>query len=149
MQDEWLFWYLLLALKIIYLLPFPLLQLYKFENAHLRWYCSYSKAYSRMGLAYSSVEKHNEAVDCFKRAIEIEPDNESYKTNLELAKDRLVSAKSAGNSAQGIFLSFCVICSCMTCWWLKVLKQNYPNFFFILARLFSKYWVNCCHFYLR
>ena len=54
-----------------------------------------------MGLAYSSVEKHNEAVDCFKRALEIEPDNESYRTNLELAKDRLVSAKSAVSTGPG------------------------------------------------
>lgn len=59
---------------------------------------SYSKAYGRMGLAYSSVEKHKEAVDCFKKAIEIEPDNESYKTNLKLADDKL---KSVGSPGQG------------------------------------------------
>ena len=51
-----------------------------------------------MGLAYSSVEKHKEAVDCFKKAIEIEPDNESYKTNLKLADDKL---KSVGSPGQG------------------------------------------------
>ncbi len=51
-----------------------------------------------MGLAYSSVEKHKEAVDCFKKAIEIEPDNESYKSNLKLAEDRLQSVGSPGQS---------------------------------------------------
>ena len=57
---------------------------------------SYSKAYGRMGLAYSSVEKHKEAVDCFKKAIDIEPANESYRTNLKLAEDRLKSVGSPG-----------------------------------------------------
>jgi tetratricopeptide (TPR) repeat protein len=51
-----------------------------------------------MGLAYSSVEKHKEAVECFKKAIEIEPDNESYKTNLKLAEDKLKSVGSPGQS---------------------------------------------------
>lgn len=49
-----------------------------------------------MGLAYSSVEKHKEAVDCFKKAIDIEPANESYRTNLKLAEDRLKSVGSPG-----------------------------------------------------
>ncbi len=59
---------------------------------------SYGKAYGRMGLAYSSVEKHKEAVDCFKKAIEIEPENESYRSNLKLAEDRLQSIGSPGQS---------------------------------------------------
>ena len=49
-----------------------------------------------MGLAYSSVEKHKEAVDCFKKAIEIEPENESYRSNLKLAEERLVAVGSPG-----------------------------------------------------
>ena len=49
-----------------------------------------------MGLAYSSVEKHKEAVDCFKKAIEIEPDNESYRSNLKLAEERLAAVGSPG-----------------------------------------------------
>ncbi len=56
----------------------------------------YGKAYGRMGLAYSCVDKHREAIDCFKKAIELEPDNESYKTNLKLAEDKLSSAGSPG-----------------------------------------------------
>ena len=42
-----------------------------------------------MGLAHSSLEKHKEAVDNFKRALELEPDNESYKSNLQIAEDKL------------------------------------------------------------
>ena len=60
---------------------------------------SYSKAYGRMGLAYSSVDKHKDAVDCFKKALELEPDNESYKTNLQLAKDKLESAPQQQQTA--------------------------------------------------
>jgi tetratricopeptide (TPR) repeat protein len=48
----------------------------------------YGKAYGRMGLAYSSVERHKEAVDCFEEALKLEPENESYKTNLDLAKEK-------------------------------------------------------------
>ena len=43
------------------------------------------QAYGRMGLAYSSLDKHKEAVDNFKKALELEPDNESYKSNLQVS----------------------------------------------------------------
>ncbi len=62
-----------------------------------------------MGLAYSSVEKHKEAVDCFKKAIEIEPDNESYKSNLKLAEDRLKSVGSPGQSKKAPFCENLII----------------------------------------
>ena len=42
-----------------------------------------------MGLANSSLEKHKEAVDNFKKALELEPDNESYKSNLQIAEDKV------------------------------------------------------------
>ena len=50
---------------------------------------TYIKAYGRMGLANSSLEKHKEAVDNFKKALELEPDNESYKSNLQIAEDKV------------------------------------------------------------
>ena len=53
---------------------------------------NYGKAYGRMGLAYSCVDKHKEAIECFKKAITLEPENESYKSNLKLAEDKLASA---------------------------------------------------------
>ena len=65
----------------------------------------YGKAYGRMGLAYSSLEKHKEAVDCFRKAMEIEPDNESYQSNLKLAEDKLATAGSPGAGIKQI-------CSC-------------------------------------
>ncbi|XP_033219621.1 small glutamine-rich tetratricopeptide repeat-containing protein alpha-like [Belonocnema kinseyi] len=49
----------------------------------------YSKAYGRMGLAYSSLQKHKEAKECYKKALDVEPDNESYKNNLQLAEEKI------------------------------------------------------------
>merc|ERR1712179_425734 len=57
---------------------------------------SYSKAYGRMGLAHSSLEKHKEAVENFKKALELEPENESYKSNLQIAEDKVKSGVSPG-----------------------------------------------------
>merc|ERR1712128_346421 len=57
---------------------------------------SYSKAYGRMGLAHSSLEKHKEAVENFKKASELEPDNDSYKSNLQIAEDKVKSGVSPG-----------------------------------------------------
>ena len=49
-----------------------------------------------MGLAHSSLNKHKEAVDNFKKALELEPDNESYKSNLQIAEDKVSSGVTAG-----------------------------------------------------
>ena len=56
----------------------------------------FSKAYGRMGLAHSSLNKHKEAVDNFKKALELEPDNDSYKSNLQIAEDKVSSGVSVG-----------------------------------------------------
>lgn len=49
----------------------------------------YSKAYGRMGLAYSSLQNYKEAKECFQKAVEMEPDNESYRNNLQLAEEKI------------------------------------------------------------
>lgn len=56
---------------------------------------SYSKAYARMGLAYSSLEKHKEAKECYQTASEMEPDNECYKNNIQLAEEKLAAPQTA------------------------------------------------------
>nr|XP_023397019.1 small glutamine-rich tetratricopeptide repeat-containing protein alpha isoform X2 [Loxodonta africana] len=50
---------------------------------------SYSKAYGRMGL-----QKHSEAVAYYKKALELDPDNETYKSNLKIAELKLREAPS-------------------------------------------------------
>ena len=84
---------------------------------------SYSKAYGRMGLAHrsvptvsklmrqpvvwiyssSSLEKHREAVENFKKALELEPDNESYKSNLQIAEDKVKSGVAPSGGMGGMF----------------------------------------------
>ncbi len=42
------------------------------------------------------------AIECFKKAISLEPENESYKTNLKLAEDKLSAAGSPGAATAGL-----------------------------------------------
>ncbi|EDV54842.1 small glutamine-rich tetratricopeptide repeat-containing protein beta [Drosophila erecta] len=48
---------------------------------------NYSKAYCRLGVAYSNMGKFAEAEQAYSKAIELEPDNEVYKSNLEEARN--------------------------------------------------------------
>lgn len=47
-----------------------------------------------MGLALSSLNKHVEAVAYYKKALELDPDNETYKSNLKIAELKLREAPS-------------------------------------------------------
>lgn len=49
----------------------------------------YSKAYSRMGLIYSKINLFAESENCYEKALKLEPDNESYKKNIQIVKDKL------------------------------------------------------------
>merc|ERR1719354_644679 len=55
----------------------------------------YSKAYSRMGLIYSKINLYAESENCYEKALKLEPDNESYKKNLEIVKEKLKEATAA------------------------------------------------------
>ncbi|XP_033615709.1 small glutamine-rich tetratricopeptide repeat-containing protein alpha isoform X1 [Fukomys damarensis] len=63
---------------------------------------AYSKAYGRMGLALSSLNKHAEAVAYYKKALELDPDNETYKSNLKIAELKLRETPSPTSSVSGI-----------------------------------------------
>lgn len=45
-------------------------------------------------LALSSLNKHTEAVAYYKKALELDPDNETYKSNLKIAELKLREAPS-------------------------------------------------------
>lgn len=45
-------------------------------------------------LALSSLNKHAEAVAYYKKALELDPDNETYKSNLKIAELKLREAPS-------------------------------------------------------
>lgn len=56
----------------------------------------YGKAHGRLGLALTALEKHREARQAFARAVQLEPDNESYRQNLRLADERLANSDERG-----------------------------------------------------
>ncbi|CAH2095024.1 unnamed protein product [Euphydryas editha] len=50
---------------------------------------NYGKAHGRLGIALTALNRHEEARAAFARAVQLEPDNESYKQNLKLAEEQL------------------------------------------------------------
>lgn len=52
---------------------------------------TYSKAYGRLGLAYTSLKKFGEAKNAYLKALELEPENETYRRNFELNEEFLQS----------------------------------------------------------
>lgn len=59
-------------------------------------------AYGRLGLAYSKMNRHQEAIDAYKNAIRIEPDNQDYKNNMEVTQQRLEEQQQAGTAPPGL-----------------------------------------------
>lgn len=49
----------------------------------------YVKAFSRLGLANYFLERYEEAVEAYERALELEPDNKATKTSLTQAKNKI------------------------------------------------------------
>ncbi|XP_041982582.1 small glutamine-rich tetratricopeptide repeat-containing protein alpha-like [Aricia agestis] len=52
---------------------------------------NYGKAHGRLGIALTALERHAEARAAFARAAQLEPDNESYRQNLQAAEERLAA----------------------------------------------------------
>lgn len=50
---------------------------------------NYSKAYSRMGLTYSKMEKYVQALECYEKALQLDPENEGYQNNMKIAKEKV------------------------------------------------------------
>jgi len=55
----------------------------------------YSKAYSRMGLIYSKIDLYHESENCYEKALALEPENDSYKKNLEIVREKLKEQQAA------------------------------------------------------
>ena len=53
---------------------------------------NYGKAHGRLGLALAALDRHREARAAYARAVQLEPDNESYRQNLRLADEHLLRA---------------------------------------------------------
>jgi small glutamine-rich tetratricopeptide repeat-containing protein alpha len=52
----------------------------------------YAKAYGRMGLALSCQNRYDAAIEAYKKALEIDPNNDSYKSNLAIAEEKVREA---------------------------------------------------------
>lgn len=61
----------------------------------LRYDPNYSKAYGRLGLAYSKMNKHEQALDAYQNALRLEPENQDYKNNMSVSQQRLEEMRSA------------------------------------------------------
>jgi len=56
----------------------------------------YSKAHGRKGLVHSALGEHKEAALCFEKGVELDPENETFKHNLELAQQKVHQMPAAG-----------------------------------------------------
>jgi len=49
----------------------------------------YSKAFARMGFAYLSLNNLKDAEDCYLNALRLDPNNQSYKDNLDAVREKM------------------------------------------------------------
>jgi len=64
---------------------------------------NYAKAYSRLGLAYFSLGKYKEAVQLgYKKALELDPNNETTKTSLLAAESKIKEQEQQQPLQQGV-----------------------------------------------
>ncbi|XP_050364927.1 uncharacterized protein LOC126783493 [Argentina anserina] len=62
---------------------------------------NYSKAYSRLGLAYYAIGNYREAIDKgFKKALQLDPNNEAVKENIRVAELKLIEQQQRSGSHQ-------------------------------------------------
>jgi len=60
---------------------------------------TYARAYGRMGVTYSTMNDNLRAYACYRKAFELEPDNESYMNNLRVAQENLQSQVADADAA--------------------------------------------------
>lgn len=48
------------------------------------------------------MNRHQEAIDVYKNAIRIEPDNQDYKNNMEVTQQRLEEQQQSGSAVPGL-----------------------------------------------
>ncbi|KAI4337813.1 hypothetical protein L6164_016185 [Bauhinia variegata] len=62
---------------------------------------NYSKAYSRLGLAYYAQGNYRDAIDQgFKKALQLDPNNESVKENIRVAEQKLSEQQQRADNGQ-------------------------------------------------
>ncbi|CAE1277575.1 SGTA [Acanthosepion pharaonis] len=61
----------------------------------------YSKAYGRMGMAYLELEDNEQSRECYRKALELDPNNQNYKNNLEMVEQKLREQAIGAGFASG------------------------------------------------
>ncbi|XP_060537380.1 small glutamine-rich tetratricopeptide repeat-containing protein alpha isoform X2 [Cylas formicarius] len=61
---------------------------------------TYGKAYGRLGIAYSNLNKYDLAQTAYQTALKYDPNNVMYETNLKLAQERLMANQDNAAPAQ-------------------------------------------------
>lgn len=67
----------------------------------LRYDVNYCKAYGRLGIAYSKLEKHELALEAYTTAIRLDPNNVDYQNNMAVTKQRIADAAAAATRPAG------------------------------------------------
>lgn len=57
-----------------------------------------------LSVIYLSLDKTHEALDAYKKAHALEPNNENYKQSIKLCEDRLNATGNAGSVPPGVSL---------------------------------------------
>ncbi|VUZ54606.1 unnamed protein product [Hymenolepis diminuta] len=60
---------------------------------------SYSKAYSRMGNTFCSMGNYSKSVEAYRKAVALDPNNENFKQNLEIAETKLKESQQSSIGA--------------------------------------------------
>ena len=91
-------------------------------------------------LAYSSMQQHESARDCYKKALELEPGNEGFARNLTIAETALSSA--AQPAASNPFAGLCALSKKIFSFHL----QNFIHFIFSFHFILSFSFIFSFHF---
>ncbi|CAF2969576.1 unnamed protein product [Rotaria sp. Silwood2] len=59
---------------------------------------NYSKVYGRLGVIYLSLDKAHEALDAYKKAHTLDPNNENYKQSIRHCEDQLNESETNNNN---------------------------------------------------
>ncbi|RHZ61886.1 hypothetical protein Glove_345g39 [Diversispora epigaea] len=62
---------------------------------------SYSKSYSRLGHAYFSIAKYKEAVEAYEKGLSLDPENQTMKSALAAAEQKISELKNEDTSTDG------------------------------------------------
>ena len=105
-------------------------------------------------LAYSSMQQHESARDCYKKALELEPGNEGFARNLTIAETALSSA--AQPAASNPFAGLCALSKknflfiykiSFISYFLFISFYHFHSFFLFIFQFFSFHFFSSFNFF--